>query len=54
MIILKTALAGTDVDGKRFSALPNDRVELDAKSEQNLIKKGLATSAKTVKKAVKK
>ncbi len=46
MITLKVSLAGTDENGKSFSAAPGDVVSLDKKSEANCIKAGYATAAK--------
>lgn len=45
MIKLIEPMAGTDINGKPFSCLPGETVTLDKKSEENLIKKGIAKKA---------
>jgi hypothetical protein len=52
MIKLLVSLAGTDFDGKPFSKKNGDTVNLDAKSEANYIREGMAEPAakqKTIK-----
>jgi len=43
-------MAGTDKDGKKFSASVGDLVSLDQISETNLIAKGMAEPARKAKK----
>jgi|FLOH01.1.fsa_nt_gi hypothetical protein len=54
MIELLVSLAGKDVNGKSFSAVPGDVVNLGNPSEANMIKNGTAKPVKAVQKAVKK
>lgn len=46
MITAKVPMAGTDKNGKPFSAKPGDSVELDDKSEKNYVEAGMAEKAK--------
>ena len=52
MIILLVSLAGTDISGESFSKSVGESVTLDAKSEANYIREGMAKPAakqKTIK-----
>ena len=54
MIKLLVSLAGTDCDGKPFSKKMGDTVSLDAKSESNYIREGMAEPVVKTKPSKKK